>query len=179
MGQFLPDSSSQNFRFYNTWDEFPQSTIDPAPMTSSSIGGASTSSESGKRGGIRTLKRDPLTGDQTTCPVCQDTLYSNEVKGMTCGHLTCLECYNALWAHARERGRSSPTCPFNCEVRDFDVEMRHLTDPVRPNSVIPSQSMTFSGDNNFSTTAVSNPIQPASSQYPISLKAIILVLLQW
>ena len=39
MGQFLPDSSSQNFRFYNTWDEFPQSTIDPAPMTSSSIGG--------------------------------------------------------------------------------------------------------------------------------------------
>ena len=86
---------------------------------------------------------------------------------MTCGHLTCLECYNALWAHARERGRSSPTCPFNCEVRDFDVEMRHLTDPVRPSSVIPSQSMTFFGDDNLNTTAVSNSMRP-SSQYPSS-----------
>ena len=166
MGQFLPDSSFQNFRFQNTQDEFPQSTIDPAPMNSSSIRGASVSSESGKRGGTGIFKRYPLTGDQTMCPVCQDTLYSDEVKGMTCGHLTCLECYNALWAHAMDRGRSSPSCPLRCEVKNSDVEIRQLTNPVRPNSVIPPQSVTFSGDNNFSTTAVSNPIPPASPQYP-------------
>ena len=168
MGQFLPDSSFQNFRFQNTQDEFPQSTIDSAPRSSSSIRGASVSSESGKRGGTGIFKRYPLTGDQTMCPVCQETLYSDEVKGMTCGHLTCLECYNALWEHAMERGRSSPSCPLRCEVGDSDVEIRQLTNPVRPSSVMPSQSITFSGDNNFNTTAMSNPNQPASSQYSSS-----------
>ena len=65
-----------------------------------------------------------------------------------------------------EKGRSFPSCPLRCEVRNSDVEIRQLTNPVRPNSVIPPQSVTFSGDNNFSTTAVSNPIPPASPQYP-------------
>ena len=86
---------------------------------------------------------------------------------MTCGHLTCLQCYNALWAYAMERGRSSPSCPLRCEVGNSDVEIRQLTNPVRPNSsVIPSQSMAFSGDNNLSTTAVPNSIQLASIQPP-------------
>ena len=168
MGQFLPDSSFQNFRFHNTQDEFPQSTIDPAPMSSSSIRGASVSSESGKRGGTGIFKRYPLTGDQTMCPVCQETLYSDEVKGMTCGHLACLGCYNALWERAMERGRSYPSCPFRCEVGDSDEEIRQLTNPVRPSSIMPSQPITFSGDNNFNTTAMSDPNQPASSQYSSS-----------
>ena len=100
-------------------------------------GGASANSELGKRGGTGVLKRHPLTGDQTVCPVCQETLYSNEVEGMTCGHLTCLECYNALWAHAMDRRSSSPSCPLRCEGRNSDVEIRQLTNPVRPNSVNP------------------------------------------
>ena len=65
------------------------------------------------------------------------------------------------------KGRSSPSCPLRCEVGNSDVEIRQLTNPVRPNSsVMPPQSMTFSGDNNLSTTAVPNSIQPASVQPP-------------